>query len=224
MRPAYAVSFAAALICHALLLFGFKFEIPARPLAISDEPSAVDVSLVASAPENPPVESTPPPAPVPTPEPVPIPTPEMSTPPPAPAQTPVAEVAPVPEPSRETPAPHPGRQKPPGKISRAAPRAAAQSAAHEGAISTGVRYRSNPKPDYPDEARRRHQEGVVLLSVEVSAQGDPVSVSLKRSSGHDLLDQAAIRAVKGWTFEPARAGAFPVASRVDVPVRFVLSE
>ena len=214
MRPAYAASFAAALICHALLLFGFKLDVPARPLALSDEPSPVDVSLVASAPEPSPA--------------VPAPTPEMSTPPPEPSPTPVAEIAPAPEPPRETPSPQPREQKHPSRTAAPAP-ATMQGGARQGTnangpIGTAVRYRSNPKPDYPEEARRLHQEGVVLLSVEVSAEGRAAEVSLKRSSGSELLDQAAIRAVKRWTFEPARVASLPVASRVDVPIRFSLAE
>ena len=99
-----------------------------------------------------------------------------------------------------------------------------QGISPSGPPGTAARYRSNPRPPYPEEARRLHQEGVVLLSVEVSEEGLPMNVSLKHSSGSNLLDQAAIQAVKRWTFEPARAGALPVASRVDVPVRFSLSD
>jgi len=63
----------------------------------------------------------------------------------------------------------------------------------------------------------------VLISVEIGGDGRASEVTLKRSSGFPLLDEAAIRAVRGWTFEPARAAGIPVSSRVDVPVRFSLS-
>jgi len=91
-------------------------------------------------------------------------------------------------------------------------------------ISTRARYLSNPKPDYPSEARMAHQEGAVLLSVEVSADGRATEVSLKHSSGYPLLDRAAIEAVREWIFQPAQAAGLPVSSRVDVPVRFSLSD
>ena len=230
MRPAYAASLVAALICHALLLFGFKLNLPARPLELSDEPSAVDVSIVATGPESPPAEASPPPEPASTPEPVPTPgpTPEMSTPPPEPAATPLPEIAPTPEPAHETPAPHPRVTHSHNTAQSAAP-ASLQIGDHHGAVANGpvgaaVRYRSNPRPGYPEEARRLHQEGVVLLSVEVSAEGLPDEVSVKRSSGYESLDQAAVQAVKRWTFDPARVGPLSVASRVDVPVRFSLSQ
>lgn len=235
MRPAYAASFVAALACHALLLFGFKLGTSASPLALSDDPSPIDVSLVAAAPEPQPAEpAPPPPVPAPTPEPtppppVPEPTPDMSTPPPEPLPTPAEETEPSPEPPRETPPPRPRQPRHSQKTGHAAAPMIIhgeirQGAAPSGPIGTAVRYRSNPKPDYPEEARRQHQEGVVVLSVEVSTEGRPTDISLKRSSGYDMLDQAAIQAVRRWTFDPARVASFPVESRVDVPIRFSLSD
>jgi protein TonB len=63
---------------------------------------------------------------------------------------------------------------------------------------------------------------VVILTVQVSAEGRPTSISLTRSSGFPLLDQAAIIGVRRWTFEPGRAAGFSIASTVQVPVRFKL--
>lgn len=62
----------------------------------------------------------------------------------------------------------------------------------------------------------------MLLGVKVGADGRVISVSLQRSSGFPLLDQAATSGVKSWTFEPARSAGIAVASRVDVPIRFSL--
>jgi protein TonB len=224
MKAMYAASFALAALLHGLLLFGFKLTVPARPYALSDEPSAVDVSLVAAAAEAPPAEAAPTPEPVSTPEPAPTPepTPEMSTQPPALEETPVPEIAPAsatPRPNVTHPR-HNGRAAPPAVL----PAAGRSGGAVSGAANSGVRYRSNPKPPYPEEARRLREEGIVLVSVEVGADGLPVEVTLKQSSGYESLDRAAVEAVKGWTFEPAREGPLPVASRVDVPVRFSLSE
>jgi len=88
------------------------------------------------------------------------------------------------------------------------------------AIGALARYRSNPAPAYPPACRRRHEEGVVLVSVQVEADGRPSSISLKQSSGHRLLDEAALDAVRRWTFEPALADGVPVSSIALVPVRF----
>lgn len=91
-------------------------------------------------------------------------------------------------------------------------------------LTTGVRYRTNPRPEYPAEARELRQQGEVILHVTVSAAGLPQTVALKRSSGFPLLDRAAIQTVRHWTFEPARAAGVPVASQADVPVHFRLSD
>lgn len=91
-------------------------------------------------------------------------------------------------------------------------------------ISAKPRYRTNPKPDYPLPCKRRQEEGIVLLSVVVQADGLPSAVSLNRSSGHPLLDRAALDAVRTWTFEPGRAAGVAVSSLVVVPVHFSLSD
>jgi len=81
---------------------------------------------------------------------------------------------------------------------------------------------ANAKPDYPAEAQRRGWQGRVVLRVDVSPAGSPLSVDVRVSSGHELLDQAALRAVRQWHFVPATQGGAPVVGAVDVPVRFRL--
>ncbi len=82
----------------------------------------------------------------------------------------------------------------------------------------------NPKPPYPLLARRRGYEGRVLLSVVVRADGAGGGVTVKQSSGHAMLDEAALDTVRRWRFLPARRGATPVESRVDVPIVFRLED
>jgi periplasmic protein TonB len=91
-------------------------------------------------------------------------------------------------------------------------------------VSAQPRYHTNPKPDYPIPSLRRREEGIVLLNVQVQADGRPAAISLDRSCGHPLLDRAALDAVRRWTFEPARAAGVPVSSLVVIPVRFSLTE
>lgn len=83
-------------------------------------------------------------------------------------------------------------------------------------------YLKNPEPVYPLAARRRRQEGLVLLSVRVNITGRALSVSLKQSSGYPLLDEAALSQVREWEFAPARIGNLAVESEIEVPVRFKL--
>lgn len=84
-------------------------------------------------------------------------------------------------------------------------------------------YRKNPEPEYPLAARRRGQQGTVLLNITVNARGQATEISLKQSSGYELLDQAALQAVKTWEFEPARIRNLAMESKIEVPVRFKLN-
>ncbi len=83
-------------------------------------------------------------------------------------------------------------------------------------------YLHNPKPVYPAESRRLGEQGRVVLRVRVSAQGLPLAVEIKQSSGFSRLDEAARAAVERWRFIPARQGSETVDSSVLVPLQFAL--
>ena len=85
-------------------------------------------------------------------------------------------------------------------------------------------YLRNHAPRYPERARQLGQEGVVILWAHVSASGAPVEVQIKQSSGFPLLDEAALKAVRRWSFEPARVGSLAMDSTVEIPVRFQLKD
>ncbi len=50
--------------------------------------------------------------------------------------------------------------------------------------------------NYPEEARRRRIYGSLQLTVAIKADGEVESVKVNRSSGHRVLDQAALRIVR----------------------------
>lgn len=81
-------------------------------------------------------------------------------------------------------------------------------------------YLRNPAPDYPPAAQKRGLEGKVVLKVHVLASGQPDSVSVARSSGHQILDDAALKAVLQWAFAPARRGQTAIDGWVQVPLSF----
>jgi periplasmic protein TonB len=112
----------------------------------------------------------------------------------------------------------------PAVAARAAPGPSIAAPSAGTTTSAEPRYRSNPKPEYPLPSLRRHEEGVVLLDVVVGPDGSPAAITLNRSSGHPLLDRAALDGVRVWTFEPARVAGVPVSKMKVVPIRFSLSE
>lgn len=80
----------------------------------------------------------------------------------------------------------------------------------------------NREPDYPAEAARRGQHGVVILLIQVSPEGLPNLVDIARSSGFDLLDRAAREAVETWHFVPAIRDGKPIRSTMSLRVKFEL--
>ena len=83
-------------------------------------------------------------------------------------------------------------------------------------------YGFTPRPGYPAVAIRRGYEGSVLLNVRVLPNGKPEEVTVFKSSGHKVLDNAALKAVKKWKFVPAQRGFKAVSSWVKVPIEFRL--
>jgi len=86
------------------------------------------------------------------------------------------------------------------------------------------RYQSNTPPSYPGLARKRGQEGTVILQVLVNEQGRVDDLEIEISSGFGQLDRAALSAVRKWSFEPGRQGEERIAMWVRVPVTFKLKK
>lgn len=85
---------------------------------------------------------------------------------------------------------------------------------------TAPRPLRQPQPDYPAQALRRGEQGIVLLQVQVDASGRPTRVDVAQSSRSRALDREAVRAVRGWTFSPAIRGGRPVPEQVRIPIEF----
>jgi protein TonB len=63
----------------------------------------------------------------------------------------------------------------------------------------------------------------VLLRVHVLANGRPSEIQVQTSSGRDVLDQAAVKAVQKWAFVPAKQGDKALDGWVSVPIDFKLN-
>ncbi|MCR9213724.1 MAG: energy transducer TonB [Proteobacteria bacterium] len=85
-----------------------------------------------------------------------------------------------------------------------------------------AKYRHQTPPIYPRRALDMGQQGTVTLHAKVLPNGSPGELKVARSSGHRLLDRAAMAAVKKWKFEPTSVGGTATVSWVRVPVNFVI--
>lgn len=77
-------------------------------------------------------------------------------------------------------------------------------------------------PDYPPLARQARIQGTVILQVEINKSGHVESVQL--FSGHPMLAQAAIDAVKQWEYKPYLLNGEPVGVETHVKINFTLPE
>jgi len=78
----------------------------------------------------------------------------------------------------------------------------------------------SPAPTYPASALREGLTGRVVLRVHLDADGAVLSTRVRRSSGHAILDDAAMASVKLWRFQPARQLGVAIEQVIAVPITF----
>lgn len=78
-------------------------------------------------------------------------------------------------------------------------------------------------PRYPLDSRRKHEEGTVILSVLLGADGHVADISVAQSSGFERLDRAALAAVRLWRWSPTVRSGDAVMVRGLVKIPFLLS-
>jgi len=136
--------------------------------------------------------------------------------------------SPPPEPVREAPreSPHETHHEaPPAPRAteegegRRTPKAQADKGEDTGYHPGGM---SGFRRRYPHAAQEKGWEGTVTLKVHISSDGDIGEVIVTSSSGHDMLDEAAVDMIKDAHATPARRGDKPVDSWVVVPYRFTI--
>ena len=69
-----------------------------------------------------------------------------------------------------------------------------QAAAYESAFK--IKVQRIGKLNYPEQARREHLSGTLLLAVAVRKDGSIYRIEIRRSSGHKILDEGAVRIVQ----------------------------
>ena len=80
----------------------------------------------------------------------------------------------------------------------------------------------NQPPEYPPAAQAHGEQGDVLLSIHVLANGAADSVSVTQSSGYKRLDEAAAKAVSKWRFQSSTLAGKPVPSVIPYRIHFNL--
>lgn len=83
-------------------------------------------------------------------------------------------------------------------------------------------YLNNAPPTYPSLSMRRGEQGKVVVRVFIDANGVASRAELRISSGHDLLDQTALRTVLKWRYVPGTRAGSPKGMWFNVPINFVL--
>jgi TonB family protein len=108
--------------------------------------------------------------------------------------------------------------KPMGRVEKA------QAKSESALPASGASYRRISRIDYPASAIAAKLDGIVYVRVNVSADGrvaDAKADSVHPMSATQLAD-AAVAAVKKWTFNPSLHDGKPVASVEVIPIAFTL--
>lgn len=209
---------ATVLALHAAAIYALQAGLGMPP---TPEPRK-EITAMLIAPVVPPVTQTEPPKPQPAPRktvavqprpaPAPVvpvlqnPSPTALTAPPQPAPvqaqaapSPVAAVEPAPVPAPPAPAPAPPKT-----------------------ISSGVEYVREPQVEYPAAARRRGNQGVVVLRVLVNEKGIAEQIEVQKSSGFPSIDEAGKRAVQRALFKPYIDNGKATPVYALIPINFQL--
>jgi protein TonB len=143
---------------------------------------------------------------------LPPPTFPVQAPPPPPKSQPPQ---PKPQPKPQPPKPHPQQATP----APAQPTQQATSAAPQTLSMAQVTWSVKPVLVYPRRAQRAGQHGTTHLRAYVDASGVPQQITVERSSGYPVLDEAAVKAMRD-----ARANTGGRAFFVTCPFDFTLTQ
>ena len=80
------------------------------------------------------------------------------------------------------------------------------------------------KPVYPQAAVSKGLEGDVVIQLYVDERGNLIRTEIKHSSGHRLLDRAAVREAEKCSFRPGRRNGIAVGGSMTVEIQFRLGD
>lgn len=210
-RPLNLGSLALVIGAHVLGLWGILALSEIAPEQVAPAPLYVSfIKPEVPEPVKPPEPLPPqPPPPLEKPKPKPLITTKATEPAPQAIQAPPEPVEPEPlPPIQAAPPPAPGPE----------PEPVVEPPKFDAA------YLNNPIPAYPMRSRQLGEEGVVELTVLVSADGLPKSIKVSKSSGFSRLDDAAVSGVRRWKFKPGTKGGKPFEQTVTFSMPFTLAK
>ncbi len=248
----FGIAVLVSIVAHAALLAafpGFKESgkstvfpgpITARLVEPRAAPAPAPPAPRPEAAPKPKAEEAPPPAPVVKPAPAPV-----AKPAPAPVakRSPEAKAAPQAAPAPSVPAPSAAPAKPvaepaptapaapaavPGPVARVDPQPAAPALSAQDADSIGkfrqlIMEQARRFKRYPRVAMDNNWEGKVDVRIVFSAEGRRASISVARSSGHEVLDKQALDMITK-AFVPVPPALRGREFALDIPVIFNLKE
>ena len=80
--------------------------------------------------------------------------------------------------------------------------------------------RTRAAPEYPPAAFAEGRAGWVVLEIHIRTDGTVADETVVRSEGGAEFEDAAVKAVKSWTFEPARFEGRPQAVYYRIKLKF----
>ena len=78
------------------------------------------------------------------------------------------------------------------------------------------------EPEYPSTAKIRGIEGTVVLDAVIGLDGLIKGLSVR--TGHPLLAESALEAVRQWRYRPTTVNGIPVEVQTDMQVTFTLPD
>ncbi|MFI3135903.1 MAG: TonB family protein [Methylococcaceae bacterium] len=92
-----------------------------------------------------------------------------------------------------------------------------------GGVSSGVVALERVQPKYPARAMSRHIEGSVTLAFTISVDGSVESPVVVSAQPPDIFDEAALQAIRKWTFKQKMLNGAAVEQRATQTLQFKLS-
>ncbi|MGH8042294.1 MAG: TonB family protein [Rudaea sp.] len=120
-----------------------------------------------------------------------------AAPPPKPAPPPVEKPAPAPAPVVAAPPPAP--------------------------VTTPAQLLKSVAPSYPPEAYRSHREGWVEVTFTIATDGSVTDAKVNNAEPARVFNQAALDAVRRWTFKPRMVNGKPAVEQATRRIEFKLS-